>query len=70
MERAPGSASFISLSVRREGAGGSLVLPFFPHFPLPEGDKSETCRDELMGMIRTSFAFQRVTSVSSLLGHG
>ena len=63
------SASFISLSVRRKGAGGSLVLTLFPHFPLPEGDKSKTCRDEIMGMIRTRFAFQRVTSVSSLLGH-
>ena len=62
--------SFISLSVRWKGAGGSLVLPFYPHLPLPEGDKSETCRDEIMGMIRTSFAFHRVTSVLSLLGHG
>ena len=43
--------SFISLSVRWKGAGGSLVLTFYPHLPLPEGDKSETCRDEIMGMI-------------------
>ena len=56
MESALRSASFISLSVRRNGAGGSLDFSFFPRFPLPEDNLKHKKHDN-------EFPFPQVTGI-------